>query len=374
MIFTHPSRRTVISTAWALALVMTATAGGSIARAHHDVTLEVDGVSRPLAGFFTTVDDVLASARVELGPHDLVAPTTSSPVADGETIVVRTAVAYELRVDGRSQTVWSTADSIDGVLRGVDQSASIILAADRSHLRAEMPIISQAGIVNVRVDENTIPVNANVGDTADVVLAKAGVKLGDLDTVDFIAENGATFLKVNRVVRATVEETQAIAFATEEREDDSLYVGASKVIQDGKDGVTTTSYFRETVDGVVSVNMQISQSVTEPVTKIVAVGTKERAQGAGAGSAGAASALPSADLDGVWAALAQCESGGNPATNTGNGYYGLYQFSLGTWQSLGGTGLPSDASAAEQTALAQALQARSGWGQWPACAASLGLL
>jgi len=76
----------------------------------------------------------------------------------------------------------------------------------------------------------------------------------------------------------------------------------------------------------------------------------------------------------VWAALAQCESGGNPSTNTGNGYYGLYQFSLPTWQAMGGSGLPSEASGAEQTMRAQKLQAQSGWGQWPACAAKLGLL
>lgn len=76
----------------------------------------------------------------------------------------------------------------------------------------------------------------------------------------------------------------------------------------------------------------------------------------------------------IWDRLAQCESGGNWAINTGNGYYGGVQFSLATWQSLGGTGYPHQASREEQIARASALQARSGWGQWPACAAKLGLL
>lgn len=75
----------------------------------------------------------------------------------------------------------------------------------------------------------------------------------------------------------------------------------------------------------------------------------------------------------VWSRLAQCESGGNPAINTGNGYYGAYQFSASTWKSVGGSGLPHQASLEEQTARAQMLQARSGWGQWPACSAKLGL-
>ena len=42
----------------------------------------------------------------------------------------------------------------------------------------------------------------------------------------------------------------------------------------------------------------------------------------------------------MWDSLAQCESGGNWAINTGNGYYGGLQFNLGTWQAYGGTGLP----------------------------------
>jgi hypothetical protein len=77
---------------------------------------------------------------------------------------------------------------------------------------------------------------------------------------------------------------------------------------------------------------------------------------------------------GVWAELRQCESNGNYSDNTGNGYYGAYQFSLQTWEGIGYTGLPSDAPPAVQDQAAQQLQARSGWGQWPACAARLGLL
>lgn len=92
-------------------------------------------------------------------------------------------------------------------------------------------------------------------------------------------------------------------------------------------------------------------------------------------SAAARSATPVAAPTGgsEWEALARCESGGNPRTNTGNGYYGAYQFSASTWRSVGGSGLPSEASMEEQTARAQALQQRSGWGQWPACTSKLGL-
>lgn len=98
------------------------------------------------------------------------------------------------------------------------------------------------------------------------------------------------------------------------------------------------------------------------------------AQHAAAASAATPAISASAPASGgAWAALRQCESGGNYAENTGNGYYGAYQFSLGTWESLGYSGLPSSASPAEQDAAAQALQARSGWGQWPVCSQKLGL-
>jgi hypothetical protein len=76
----------------------------------------------------------------------------------------------------------------------------------------------------------------------------------------------------------------------------------------------------------------------------------------------------------VWAGLRQCESNGNYADNTGNGYYGAYQFSLATWRGLGLPGLPSDAPPAVQDQAARSLQARSGWGQWPTCSRRLRLI
>jgi hypothetical protein len=82
---------------------------------------------------------------------------------------------------------------------------------------------------------------------------------------------------------------------------------------------------------------------------------------------------PTSPLGGAWAELRQCESGGNYAIDTGNGYYGAYQFSAATWHGLGLTGLPSQAPPAVQDQAAVELQARSGWGQWPACSRRLGL-
>jgi hypothetical protein len=75
----------------------------------------------------------------------------------------------------------------------------------------------------------------------------------------------------------------------------------------------------------------------------------------------------------VWLQLRECESGDDYQADTGNGFYGAYQFSEATWAGLGYPGRPDEEPAAMQDQAAQQLQARSGWGNWPACAAALGL-
>lgn len=75
----------------------------------------------------------------------------------------------------------------------------------------------------------------------------------------------------------------------------------------------------------------------------------------------------------VWDAVAACESGGNWATNTGNGFYGGVQFDLPSWRAAGGVGRPDQASRATQIAVAERWLALTGWRSWPACSRRLGL-
>ena len=74
-----------------------------------------------------------------------------------------------------------------------------------------------------------------------------------------------------------------------------------------------------------------------------------------------------------FARLRACESGGNYRINTGNGYYGAYQFDLATWRSVGFSGRPDLASRATQDEAARRLQAARGWSPWPACSRKLAL-
>jgi soluble lytic murein transglycosylase-like protein len=68
-------------------------------------------------------------------------------------------------------------------------------------------------------------------------------------------------------------------------------------------------------------------------------------------------------------AIAACESGGDPTAVNPAGYYGKYQFDLGTWTSVGGAGNPADASEPEQDYRAALLYSRAGSSPWPVCGA-----
>ena len=93
-----------------------------------------------------------------------------------------------------------------------------------------------------------------------------------------------------------------------------------------------------------------------------------KARAAAGGSAGAGAANGGATTPGHLAAIAACESGGNPrAVGGGGAYRGKYQFDYGTWASVGGSGDPAAASEAEQDRRAAMLYARAGSSPWPTC-------
>jgi hypothetical protein len=79
-----------------------------------------------------------------------------------------------------------------------------------------------------------------------------------------------------------------------------------------------------------------------------------------AGTAAAASGVN-------WDAIAQCESGGNWAISTGNGFYGGLQFTMSTWRANGGAGNPANATREQQIAIAERVLISQGIGAWPVC-------
>ena len=78
------------------------------------------------------------------------------------------------------------------------------------------------------------------------------------------------------------------------------------------------------------------------------------------------------NMSAAWRKVANCESSGNPRAVNPAGYYGLFQFDLRTWRSVGGSGNPINASAAEQLMRAKKLYAQRGASPWPVCGRFLG--
>ena len=102
---------------------------------------------------------------------------------------------------------------------------------------------------------------------------------------------------------------------------------------------------------------------------VLAAGGMTATIGAGLSVGSSAAAATANDF----ARLRQCESGGNYAIDTGNGFYGAYQFDLRTWHGLGYSGKPSNAAPGTQDQAAETLQSQRGWQPWPACSRKLGL-
>jgi uncharacterized protein YabE (DUF348 family) len=356
-----------------VAVIVAAVAGTTVGYAalSKDVTLTLDGRTTHVSAIGDTVGDVLASEGIDVTDKDLVAPAVDETVTDGSAIVVQFGRPLELSVDGDSHTYWVNSTNVASALGeigrrfdGADLSASRSSSIGRSGLALKVVtpkvVRIKLGAKDLRTREVTALTVADVlktmgfeVDRHDKVTPSLGTEITDGDKVVVTDIRLATKKVAREVVDAPVIQ----------REDASMTKGDEEVVQAGKDGVRRVTYRLRFVNGeLVTRKIVRASSLVKAVPTIVKVGTKEE---------------PTSNFAGgntVWDALAQCESGGNWAINTGNGYYGGLQFNVGTWRAYGGTGLPSQASRETQIAIATKLRdASGGYGAWPGCAAKLGL-
>ncbi len=352
------------------ALVLTGLVGGSFAwfAALKSLTISVDGQAREVSTYADTVGEVLAEEGLETQAHDVVLPAADAEVGDGDTVVVNRARPLRLTVDGVSSEVYVTALSVDEALEQLGYRADgMVLSASRSE---RLPLDGmQLSITTPKdvtlVADGATRVVTTTALTAGDLLAEQGLVLGPHDRTSLQPTQPLLGGMLLQVVRVQVTEqvlTAPVPYRTVETEDPEAFEGEETVTQEGVAGEQATTVRVTVVDGVEASREELATTVTlPPVDELVSIGTKER-------PAPPAGDVP-ATADGLdWAALAQCESGGRPGAVSATGkYHGLYQFSVATWQAVGGTGLPSQASAEEQTQRAQALYARSGAGQWPHC-------
>jgi uncharacterized protein YabE (DUF348 family) len=357
----------------AQAAVLATVVGGSVAYAtlNNSYTLSVDGASTEVHANADTVGDLLEDQDLAVGPRDIVAPALDAEIDGGDTVVVRYARPFTVTVDGQKRTFWTTELSVDRALLamgiradGARLSASRSARIERTGMTMWLSTPKQVALTADGQTRRLTTTAPTVGE----LLREQKVTVGAQDKLSAVPSAALTQNMTVRLVRiatkrVTVQET--VAFPVSKRKNSSMFEDQQKVVTKGVKGARTAVYDVVRSDGKITSRKLVSATVTQkPVTQVVEVGTKNRPSSGGSSSGNVGGSVDSLN----WAALADCESGGNPnAVNPAGPYYGLYQFSASTWRSVGGTGIPTDFGAGEQTLRAKKLYQKAGAGQWPVC-------
>ncbi len=391
---------------------MLVTGGFAVASSASTVEVAVDGDVHDVRAYGGTVGDVLDRIDVVVGPADEINLDLDTPIDTDLSVALDRAITVDVEVHGAvARRVTAPVSSVAGVLEAADMTelrdsgAEIVPAWNAPIEDGDTIKVLLPTDVKVEVDGDEVATET-LATTIEAVLSENDIELGADDRV-LPAETGTllgpTTITVQRV--EITEETVEVDLEHDEqrRETDALERGTTRVDQEGRDGIRVDTFRITTVDGEEEDNEKISEEVvTEPRDRVVLVGTKpppppppppapasssnstssssssssSGSSSSSSSSGSSSSSSPSSSSSsgtGVWDRLAGCESNGRWSANTGNGYYGGLQFLPSTWRSVGGSGMPHEASKAEQIKRGQILQQRSGWGQWPACSRKLGL-
>jgi len=367
------SRIALVALVAAVAAALVATTVGYAAM-NKTVTLSVDGEAEQVSTMGGTVGDVLEAEGIDVGQRDVVAPGPDTKVNDGTRIAVRYARELQVTVDGDERNYWVTATDVDSALdqlgiRAAGAELSVSRGAEISRQGLDLEVVTPKDIKlkegKRKVRKVTVPA-LTVADAID----ELGLKVDKDDQIKprrkATLEDGDKVV-VTKVRTAKKRVTEAIDFSTVEKSDSSMYEGDTKTVRSGEDGKRSVVYELRFENGELVKRKAVrSKVLSQPTNAIVRVGTKE--EPAPAPSTNFASGST------VWDQLAQCESGGNWAINTGNGYYGGLQFSLSTWRGYGGRGYPHQQSREYQISIAEKVRnANGGYGSWPHCSQQLGL-
>ena len=367
----HQSESRFLRVLVGLLLVALIFAGGYALSGRKTVTLDVDGTPMTVTTMKNRVIDVVSENGFSVGSRDDLSPSADTPVEQSDTIVLRRARPLEVSLDGsESKQMWTTASTVDEALAQLAMTDAAPAAASRSSRLPlggmALPVVSSK---NVRIDDGGVvrDVRLAAGNVA-ALLAAAGAPLDQADKVvppanAPIAE-GMTIV-VTRVRVHRVTEQRELPPPEQRTEDPGLNQSRTVTEDPGTPGVQDVTFVVATVNGVETGRLPVANVIITPARPaIVRVGTKPN------------TAVPPVERGAIWDALAHCESTGNWAINTGNGFFGGVQFDQNTWERWGGLEYAPRADLAtreEQIAIAEKTQAAQGWGAWPTCSARIGL-
>nr|WP_309114893.1 transglycosylase family protein [Saccharothrix sp.] len=353
----------------AVATVLVGISGGGATAVAMDkaVTVDVDGETKTVHTYESTVGEILADEGITIGEHDALSPSPQAKVSDGGKISLDRGRLVKLTVDGEQREGWVRSVTVDEALDQLkvnDEGAW--LSHDRgmdvplSGLSLEVKSLKTITLYDGGNQPQQIQTTAV---TVDELLKTHNLTLGPDDKLETAADlritNGAE-VHISRTGVSVINATEAIAPPVEEIPDDTMMKGQKEVLDPGEAGEQIVTYRVTIKNGQETNREKLGAKVTkEAKPKKVKVGTKLPPDGE------------------IWDRLAYCEATGNWAINTGNGYYGGLQFNKGTWDAYGGqqyAEYPHQATREQQIAIATKLRdARGGYSAWPHCQQKLGL-
>lgn len=358
-VWKDPTQR-VLSLGAIAAVAIVSVAGIGLIATHKTVTIKVDGNSYQVSTWQRLPLAAIQEAGVQVRTADKVV-SPAAALSDSDTIELVRAKSFGIVSPGSERRTWVAANSTVEAATSLADKSKVEVAVAANRVEANQPqsalaLADKATAATLNVDGKSQEITLEPGLSPAQELAKQGIELSPLDRVNVsVDEGGKVAVNVVRVKREVTEDKDVTEKPVEEIKDDSLYEGQREVVEAGSDEVVVTRTFKIYEDGKVVHEQVLSVEKTSELKKeVVKVGTKPRPTYSGTYLTD----------DEMWNKIIMCESGGNPRAVNPAGYYGLYQFSLPTWRSVGGTGNPIDASPEEQTMRAKILQQRSGWGQW----------
>ena len=334
------------------------------------VTIYDRGAEKTIVTKARTIREALKLAKFSIDEHqDVVEPSLDSEmVAEKYNINIFRARPITI-VDGNKRLKITTAEQTPALIAkaaGIEVfeedkttlSNSDNMAVDGANMVMK---IDRASMVNFVLygKESVIRTHAK---TVGELLKEKNIdpKKDDTLSVDrSVKIISGMKIELWRNGKQTITAEEDVKFEVEKVQDANRDSGYREVKQAGENGKKNVTYEIEMKNGVEVSRKEIASVVTkEPKKQIEIVGTKSSTSFSGSFSE-------------ALARLRSCE--GSYTSNTGNGYYGAYQFDKRTWGNYGGYELASDAPAAVQDEKAWQTYKARGWQPWPTCKVKMGL-
>jgi uncharacterized protein YabE (DUF348 family) len=264
--------------------VLASVVGATVAWANVDktVTLRVDGQVQKVHTVASNVRGVLAVAHYPVGPHDVVAPALDARVHSGSQIVLRRGRLLRLNVDGIPRSVWVTAPTVAQALSQLgypNRDYSSVSRDRRLPLSPTAITLRRPKRIEITADGRTRMVTTTAP-TVAALLADLRIAVGPQDMLSAVANSplrDGEAIYVTRVRASNVVKHHPVPFPTQRVNDPTMYVGESKLVRHGKNGVEAVTFAVVYVDRKIVGKTIVKRVVTKPPTAaIVKVGTKPK--------------------------------------------------------------------------------------------------